>query len=77
LTDAGRDSEICDGRVVCFAGTVRDYRSVPVCARQFDAAQGFRNRADLVQLDQDGVGDVLLDAFGENLGVGNEDVVSD
>ena len=37
---------------------------------------GFRERADLVHLDQDRVGEATLDAVGEALGIGHEQVVA-
>ena len=42
----------------------------------FDGVEGFAQRADLVNLDQDGVGATLLDAFLEELDVGHEQVVA-
>ena len=37
---------------------------------------GFRNRADLVELDKDGVTHALINALGQNAGVGHEHVVA-
>ncbi len=42
-----------------------------------DGGEGFGQRADLVGLDENRVGDVLVDAFGENPGVRDEQVVAD
>jgi hypothetical protein len=39
--------------------------------------EGLGERADLVDLDQDRVGDALVDAAGQALGVGDEQVVAD
>ncbi len=43
----------------------------------FDGFQGLGQGADLVDLDQDGVGQAALDAFGQPLGVGHEQIVAD
>ena len=50
---------------------------VAVAAGEFDGFEGFGDGADLVDLDEDGVGDLLLDALLEALGVGDEEVVAD
>ena len=42
-----------------------------------DRGEGLGQRADLVDLDQDRVGDALVDAFLQDLGVGDEQVVAD
>ena len=44
---------------------------------QFDRFQRFRQRADLVDLDQDGIGRAALKAHGQALGIGHEEVVAD
>ena len=41
-----------------------------------DRIERLGERADLVQLDEDGVGGVLLDALGEALRIGDEQVVA-
>src|ERR1039457_805912 len=45
------------------AGAVSDDGGVAVASAQFDGIDGLRYSADLVQLDEDGVGDLLLDAL--------------
>ena len=50
----------------------------PAGARgHLDGVQRLGERADLVELDEDGVGRALLDALGEALDVGDEEVVAD
>src|SRR6266511_790616 len=44
---------------------------------RLDGAQCFANGSDLVQLDENGVGDSLIDAFADQLRVRYEDVVAD
>ena len=41
------------------------------------AVEGFRDGADLVDLNEDGVGHLLVDSLLEALGVGDEEVVAD
>ena len=52
-------------------------RGVAVAAAELDGFEGLGDGADLVDLDQDGVGDLLLDALLQALGVGDEEVVAD
>ena len=46
-------------------------------ARHRDGFHRLGQRADLVDLDQDGVGEAVLDALGQALGVGDEEIVAD
>src|SRR4029077_13693025 len=62
LADARRDREVGDGRVLGLARAVRHDRGIAVLARQIDRVEGLRERPDLVDLDQDRVADVLVDA---------------
>ena len=49
---------------------------VAVAAREIDRVERLRQRADLVDLDQDRVGDAAVDALLERLDVGDEQVVA-
>ena len=49
----------------------------PACARHFDGRDRLAQGADLVQLDQHGVGRLFLDAALDALDVGDEEVVAD
>src|SRR3546814_6218890 len=71
------DGEVGDGGVLGLAGAVRHHRRVGGGVRHLHRLQGLAEGADLVHLDQDGVGDALADALGEALRVGDEDVVAD
>jgi hypothetical protein len=55
---------------------VADHGGVVGALGHLDGGEGLGQRADLVDLDQDRVGDVLVDAFLEDLGVGDEQVVA-
>src|SRR2546430_2529362 len=46
-------------------------------AGKFDGLDSFGDAADLVQLDENGVGDAFLDAAGQALGARDEEVVAD
>ncbi len=56
---------------------VADDGGVAEAAGEFDGFEGFGDGADLVDLDQDGVGDLLLDSLLQALRVGDEEVVAD
>ena len=56
---------------------MRDDRGVAVTAAQVDGLQSFGNCADLIELDEDGIGHALLNAALQPLDVGHEDVVAD
>ena len=70
------DRDVGDGRVLGLARAVRDHRGVAGALGHLDRGEGLGQGADLVDLDQDRVGDVLLDAFSQDLGVGDEQVVA-
>src|SRR2546430_7386513 len=56
---------------------MRDDRVVARLAGKFDGLDSFGDAADLVQLDENGVGDAFLDAAGQALGARDEEVVAD
>ena len=56
---------------------MRDDAGVAGRARHLDGRQGFAERADLVELDQDRIAGVLADAAFQALGIGHEEVVAD
>ena len=58
-------------------GAVAHHAAVPVALGHLDGIQRLGERADLVDLDEQGVGRARLDAAGEPLGVGDEEVVAD
>ena len=68
--------QIGDEGVLGLARAVGDHRGVGRLLGHLDGVQGLGQGADLVQLDEDGVGHALVDAFGQDLGVGDEDVVA-
>src|SRR3546814_4779082 len=57
------DGEVGDGGVLGLAGAVRHHRRVGGGVRHLHRLQGLAEGADLVHLDQDGVGDALADAL--------------
>src|SRR5690625_80972 len=53
-----------------------DYSGVACVLGHLDGVEGFRQRVDLIQLNQYGVGDFFIDAFLQNFGVGHKQVVT-
>jgi len=56
---------------------MRDDRRPASAASERDRLDGLGQRADLVELDEDGVGGILLDRACDPLGVGDQEVVAD
>src|SRR6266849_10702749 len=77
LAGGGGDGEVGDKGVLGFAGAMGNDGVVAGFACQFDGVDGFGDAADLVQLDENGVGDAFVDAAGKALGIGDEEVVAD
>ncbi len=77
LAGARRDREVRDGGVLGLAGAVRDDGGPAGGVRHADRLERLGEGADLVELDQDGVGGALLDAAREALDVRDEEVVAD
>src|SRR5436190_4459952 len=67
LAGARRHREIRDRRVFGFTRTVRDDAGVAGVARHADGVERLGDGADLIQLDENRVGDVLADAAREDL----------
>ena len=63
--------------VFCFTGTVGNDAGIASLLRHFDSVEGFCQRTDLVDLDQDRVGDALFNAFLQDCRVRNEQIVAD
>jgi len=59
------------------AGAVRDDGGVAVAAGEINGIEGFTHRANLIQLNQDRVGNSFLYAFAEYGDVGAENIVAD
>ena len=77
LTGVGGNRDIRDGRILRFAGAVRGYRGKPRPLRHLDGFQRFGERADLVDLDENGIRVSLLDAAGKaRLAAINEELSS-
>src|ERR1700733_13900410 len=76
LPRAERYGKVGDRGVLGFAGAMADHRRVAGASGHLHAVDCFGQRADLVYLDQDAVGDSLFDPLLKALHVGHEDVVS-
>src|SRR5436190_1670809 len=77
LSRARADCEVRDRRVLGLAGSMRDDRAVAGVRRHRHGVQRFGDRTDLIQLDQDRVRDLFVDAALEDFGVRDEQVVAD
>src|SRR5690606_21207733 len=73
----GGDGEVGDEGVAGLAAAVGDDGAVAAVLGQADGPEGLGEGADLVDLDEDAVGDPAVDAALETLGVGDEQVVAD
>src|SRR5919107_85993 len=69
--------EVGDRRVLGLAAAVADHRGVTGLVGEFHRLEGLRERADLVDLYEDGVSDAFADTAGEYLRVRYEEVVTD
>src|SRR5690606_29571091 len=77
LPRPGRHREVGDGVVLGLARAMGDDAGVPALVREADAVERLGQRADLVQLDEDAVGDALLDALRQPAWVRHEEIVPD
>src|SRR5207249_4618392 len=76
LAGDGGDSQIGDEGVFGFTGAVRNDGVVAGFASELDGVDGFGDCANLIELDENSVGDAFVDAAGEARGVSDEEVVA-
>src|SRR5512133_2996803 len=76
LTGVGAHRNVGNGGVFGLARAMADDGGVTRALGHLDAGKGLGQGADLVDLDQDRVGNALVDAFLENFGVGDKQVVT-
>src|SRR5512135_544252 len=69
------DDEIRDRAVLGLAGSMGHDGGPPCALRHLDRLDRFRHGADLVQLDEHGVGDALRDPLPQDRRIGDEDVI--
>src|SRR6201987_6554853 len=77
LAGRGGDRQVSDKRVFGFAGTMRNDRVVAGLASEFDGINGFGDRANLIELDENRVGKAFVDAARESLRIGHKEIVAD
>ena len=70
------NSKVCNSCVGSFTRTVRSNSCVACLVSHFDSFKSLRNRADLIELDEDRVSAAKLDTLFKTLGVCNEQVVA-
>src|SRR6266404_7115298 len=76
LSRGSRHSKIRDKGVFSFAGTMRNNGVITGHASQFDGIDGFGDAANLVQLDQNGVGNSIVNATRQPFRVGDKQIVA-
>src|ERR1051325_2057248 len=72
-----RHGEVCYERVFGLARAMRDDGCATARARKLYAVERLRQRADLVDLDENGIGDAKLNALPEKSRISDEEVVAD
>ena len=77
LAGVQRDGDVGNGGILGLAGTMGDNSGVTGAVRHLDGVERLSQGADLVDLDEDRVGNLLLNAGGEAGNVGDEQVVAD
>src|SRR6516225_8995097 len=77
LAAVGRHRKVGNGRVLGFAGAMRHDGGIARLEREFYGGKGLGQGADLVDLDQDGIGAAVFDTVGQPLYVGDEEIVAD
>src|SRR5207244_13194428 len=77
LAGACRDGEVGNESVLSLARTVRDDRLIAVGPRHFDRLERLSECADLIELDENRIGDVRLDSPRQTLCVRDEQIVAD
>lgn len=77
LASVEGDDERGDGGILGFARTVGDDGGPARVLGHLDGVDSLGQGADLVELDEDRVSDAHLDALGDDLGIGNEEVIAD
>src|ERR1700751_3060552 len=76
LAGASSYGQVCDECVFCFAGSMRDYRRIPISSCQVDRIERFAHGADLIDLDQNRIRDALVDSLLQELNVGHKQIIS-
>src|SRR5437867_4971527 len=76
LCSRRRYREIGDRHILGLPRAVGDHRRVTRLGRHLDCRQGFAQRADLVQLDQNGIRHAAIDALFQDFRIGDEEVVA-
>ena len=76
MASAGGHSQIGNGGVFGLAAAVADHAGVAIAAAQVDRLERFAQRADLIHLDQDRIGDAQINAPLQSGAVGHEQVIA-
>lgn len=77
LAGIHRNRQIGNGGILRLAGTVRHNGGITRAVGHLNGVQGFGQRTDLIQLNQDGVAAAVLNALLQTLGVRYKQIVAD
>ena len=77
LTSVGCNNKVSNGGVLGLTGTVGNNCGVTCALSHLDSLEGLGQGTNLVDLDEDGVTSVNLNALLQALSVGNKEVVAD
>ena len=72
LTGVQRDSQIGNGRILCFAGAVRDYRRPPSSMRHAHSCNRLAQGTDLIDFAQQRIAGYRLYGFSDAVDVGHQ-----
>ena len=71
-----RDDEVGDGGVLGFARAVGDDGGVAIAGGKADSVDSLREGTNLIEFDEDGVGNLAVETHLETLHIGDEEVVA-
>ena len=77
LPGRGSHRQVGNGGIFGFAGAMGNDCGIAGLPGHGDGIQGLAESADLVELNENGIGDTLLDTLGQDFRVGNKQVVPD
>ena len=76
MTGVGAHRDVGNGGVFGFSRAVADDGGIACALGHFDGGKGLAQGSNLVDLDEDGVGNALVYAFLQNFGVSDKQIVS-
>lgn len=77
LASVDGNGQVSDGGIFGFTGSVGDHAGIAVGLGKTDGVKSLGQGTDLVDLDKDGVGNIVDDALLDEFRIGNEEIVAD